>query len=215
MYKYITFEALQSFGVKIEKKEYGYFIKGNQAYKPQKLYCEGDWSNSAFLHAFNLIGGEVKVNGLNTDTFQGDAVYREYFKLLKDGTPTIDIKNYPDLGPVLMAAAALLNGACLTGTNRLKIKESNRGEAMKQELSKFGCEITVGDDFINIKKCSLHTPSEAICCHNDHRIAMSMAVVCSAYAGVLKGAQCVNKSYPRFFDDIKTLGITFKNTDTQ
>ncbi len=211
----ITIDTLKSFGITVDKTQNGYFIKGKQSYKPQTIYCEGDWSSSAFLHAFNLIGGEVCVNGLNDDTHQGDAVYKEYFKLLQNGTPTLDISNCPDLGPVLISCAALLNGATLTGTNRLKIKESDRGEAMAAELSKFGSDITVGDDFIKIKKANLHKPVKTINCHNDHRIAMSMAVVCSVYSGVLEDAQCVNKSYPRFFNDIKDLGITFNSTDNQ
>ncbi len=211
----ITIDTLKSFGIAVEKTQNGYFVNGKQSYKPQSLYCEGDWSNSAFLHAFNLTGGEVSVKGLNDETHQGDAVYKEYFKLLQNGNPTLDISNCPDLGPVLISCAALLNGATLTGTNRLKIKESDRGEAMAAELLKFGCDITVGDDFIKIKKKNLHKPAEAVCCHNDHRIAMSMAVVCSVYGGVLEDAQCVNKSYPRFFNDIKDLGINFNNTDIQ
>ncbi len=214
-YVNITTDVLSQFGIKISKTEKGYYIKGNQKYKSRDLYCEGDWSNSAFLHAFNLFDGNVCVSGLNCDSVQGDKTYIEFYNLLKDCSPAIDISDCPDLGPILIACSALLNGATITGTSRLKIKESDRGEAMRQELLKFGCDITVESDAIYIKKQQLHKPSEPVNCHNDHRIAMSMAVVSSIYGAVLEGAECVNKSYSGFFDDLKTLGITFKNINTQ
>ena len=73
------------------------------------------------------------------------------FEELKQGAPILDIKDCPDLAPSLMTMATLLNGAVLKGTSRLKIKESDRGEVMKQELSKFGAKITVGEFIFNLK----------------------------------------------------------------
>ena len=64
-------------------------------------------------------------------------IYKEYFKQISEGTPTLDISDCPDLGPILFALAALKNGATFTGTDRLKAKESDRGQAMHQELCKF------------------------------------------------------------------------------
>ncbi len=206
----ITIDVLSSFGIKIDPTENGYFIKGSQSYIAQNLSCEGDWSNGAFLDAFNFAGGNVALAGLNVESKQGDKIYKEYFEKINNGTPALDITDCPDLGPVLMACAVLKNGAVLTGTNRLKIKESDRGEAMRQELLKFGVSIEVGDDFIKIPKAELKSPAEPVDCHNDHRIAMSFAVLCSAVGGTLNDAQCVNKSYPDFFEDIKNLGITYK-----
>lgn len=206
----ITIEVLHKFGVDIEATEKGWYIKGSQQYKAQNICCEGDWSNAAFLDAFNLAGGSVTVTGLNAESCQGDKIYREYYERLQTDTPILDISDCVDLGPVLMACSVLKNGAILTGTNRLKIKESDRGEAMKQELLKFGVVAEIGDDFIKIPKSELKTPTKPLCCHNDHRIAMSLAVLCSVTGGILSGAECVNKSYPDFFEDIKNLGITYK-----
>lgn len=205
----ITIDVLSDFGISVEKKENGFYIKGNQQYKPQKLSVEGDWSNSAFLEAFNLIGGNVVLDGMNEESYQGDKVYRQFFNELKNGTPILDITDCPDLGPVLIACAALCNGATLTGTKRLKIKESDRGTAMQTELSKFGVHIIVNEDEIIIPKSEIKAPKENLNCHNDHRIAMSLAVMCSKVGGILENARCVNKSYPEFFDDIKTLGIQY------
>ncbi len=204
----LTLEILNEFGISIERPDDRTFkINGNQEFKPTKLYCEGDWSNSAFLEAFNLIGGSVKVSGLNINSTQGDKIYREYFEKLKQGTPTLDITDCPDLAPILMTMATLLNGAVLKGTSRLKIKESDRGEVMKKELSKFSADITVLEDEIIIKKADLKTPTENLCGNNDHRIAMSLTVISSVFSGVIENAECVNKSYPLFFEDCEKLGI--------
>ncbi len=204
----LTIEILNEFGVVIERaNDREFIIKGNQKFKPAKLYCEGDWSNSAFLDAFNLIGGSVKVNGLKELSTQGDKIYKKYFEELKQGTPTLNITNYPDLAPVLMTMATLLNGAVLKGTSRLKIKESDRGEVMKNELSKFSADVTVFEDEIIIKKSTLTPPKEILCGNNDHRIAMSLTIISSVFGGVIENAECVNKSYPLFFEDCEKLGI--------
>ncbi len=204
----ITLDVMKSFGIEINRTNNGDFlIKGNQNYKPCNLFCEGDWSNAAFLEAFILCGGSVNVDGLNEKSYQGDKIYREYFKALKCGSPTLDISDCPDLGPVLISAAALLNGAVFIGTKRLKIKESDRGEAMRDELLKFGADITVEDDRIIVRKAVLHSADAIIDSHNDHRIAMALSIVCSAYGGKIKNADCVKKSYPRFWEDISSLGI--------
>lgn len=206
----ITIDILSKFGIDIEKSEKGFYIKGNQKYLPQNISVEGDWSSAAFLEAFNLIGGNVVLEGMNEESFQGDKVYRKFFDELKNGTPTLDITDCPDLGPVLIACAALCNGATITGTKRLKIKESDRSTAMQTELAKFGVKIIVNEDEIIIPKTEMKAPEEILNCHNDHRIAMSLAIMCSKVGGTLENAHCVNKSYPEFFDDIKTLGINFE-----
>ena len=203
----ITIDVLSKFGVNIKKSDNGFYIKGNQEFSPRNLSVEGDWSNSAFLEAFNLIGGNVTLKGMNEESYQGDKVYRKFFRELKNGTPALDITDCPDLGPVLIACATLCNGAKLIGTKRLKIKESDRGVAMQTELSKFGINIIVNEDEIIIPKTEIKAPKEILNCHNDHRIAMSLAILCSRVGGTLENAQCVNKSYPEFFDNIKTLGI--------
>ncbi len=206
----ITIDILSKFGVAIAKTSKGFYIKGSQKYLPQKLSVEGDWSNAAFLDAFNYSGGSVVLSGLNELSFQGDKIYRSFFKELKNGTPVIDITDCPDLGPVLIAVASLNNGATLVGTKRLSIKESDRGKAMQRELSEFGINIIVNENDIVVPNCVAERPDLPLDCHNDHRIAMSLAVMCSKTGGVLKDAQCVKKSYPEFFDDIKSLGIQYK-----
>lgn len=204
----MTLEALKTFGIKVKKENANtFFIKGSQKYEPQRVTVEGDYSNAAFLDAFNYLGGNVSVSGLNADSLQGDRVYKEYFDLLRDGTPSLDVSHCPDLAPILMTLACCFNGAKLIGTRRLKIKESDRGESMKEELSKFGAVIENSENEILISKSTLHSPTQALDGHNDHRVVMSLAVLCSKYCGEIEAAQAVSKSYPDFFQRVKELGL--------
>lgn len=204
----MTIDAMKTFGVEVLwKNETTLYVRGNQQYKAQSFTVEGDWSNAAFPEAFNLVGGNVNLMGLKENSLQGDKVYREYFKKLNEGTPTLDVRNCPDLAPILMTVAVLKNGAVLTGTARLKIKESDRAEVMKQELSKFGADITVKEDEVIIKKAQLHAPEAELYGHNDHRVPMSLSVIASVYGGTIDDAGCVKKSYPDFFTQMKKLGL--------
>lgn len=207
----ITINILSRFGVSVEETQTGWYIKGSQEYKfDNKISCEGDWSNAAFLAAFNLVNGKVEIQGLDRNSLQGDRVYSDYFNEIATSEPMLCVSDCPDLAPILMVCAAIKNGATLTGTNRLKTKESNRGIAMKQEFLKFGVDVEIGDDFIKIPRCNITVPIEPVNCHNDHRIAMSLAFLCSITGGTLIGAECVNKSYPEFFEDIQKLGVDIR-----
>ena len=205
-YLSLTINALAKFGVRISRKdERTIYINGGQKCKNRTIGVEGDYSNAAFLDAFNLFGGNVY--GLLKNTAQGDRVYKDIFPLLERGCPTVDISDCPDLGPIFMAIAAAKNGAVFTGTRRLKIKESDRGEAMKTELAKFGCDISVEDNKITVPKTVLKTPTAQLYGHNDHRIVMALAVLASVTSGEIVGAEAVSKSFPDFFERISALGI--------
>jgi 3-phosphoshikimate 1-carboxyvinyltransferase len=103
--------------------------------------------------------------------------------------------------------AAACNGGRLVGTKRLAIKESDRGMAMAKELSKFGIPVAVMEDEIHVYPHELKSPKEHLDSHNDHRIAMTMAVLCTITGGVIKDAEAVSKSFPNFFDVLENLGI--------
>lgn len=204
----MTVKALADFGIRISRTdERTIFIKGNQTYKPRTLRVEGDYSNAAFFEAFNSVGGNVAVAGLKKDTCQGDAVYRRLFGKLVRGCPEIDISDCPDLAPVLMAVAAANNGVRLIGTHRLKIKESDRGRAMAEELAKFGCSTEVWDNEITVHPRMLKTPELPLSAHNDHRIVMALSLLCSITGGSIYGAEAVNKSFPDYFRRLASLGI--------
>ena len=202
----LTISALKSFGADISfADQYRLEIKKSKMHAfSDKI--EGDYSNAAFLDAFNHVGSDVEIGNLNPDSLQGDKVYAEYFDKISNGTPTLDISDCPDLGPVLFALAALKNGATFTGTDRLKAKESDRGASMHEELKKLGGGLIFGDNTITVPKQELRYNGEEICGHNDHRIVMAMSVILSKTGGTVNGAEAVRKSYPSFFEDIKNLG---------
>lgn len=204
----LTLDALRLFGIEIiSDSDYEYRIPGGQRYTSTDTVAEGDQSNAAFLDAFNLFGGDVKVEGLKDDSLQGDRVYSNLFEKLKGTEACIDISDCPDLGPVLMGVAALKNGAVFTGTKRLKIKESDRGSVMCMELSKMGVRTQMEEDRITVFKSDYHAPDTTVDSHNDHRIAMTFSVLLSVTGGMVDGAEAVKKSYPGFYDDISSLGI--------
>ena len=204
----MTLQALKLFGIDAGwEDENTLYVKGDQEYKGIDGEVEGDYSNAAFLEALNLTGGDVKVTGLDKESLQGDKVYGEYFEKIKNGNAILDIANCPDLGPVLFAAAALLGGAKFTGTRRLRIKESDRAKAMKEELSKFGINVEVEENSVYVHGGEIKTPSAEICGHNDHRIVMALSSIAVKTGAVIKGAEAVDKSFPDFFEKLKTLGI--------
>lgn len=203
----LTIKALEEFGANVIRKDERTITVGKSYYNSREISVEADYSNAAFLDAFNYLGGSVTVNGLSDNSVQGDRVYKEMFVLLKSGKPTLDISDCPDLAPVLMAVASVHNGAIFEGTKRLKIKESDRGLAMKEELEKLGIPVNVEENRITVESRPLKTPIVPISSHNDHRIVMAMSVLLSITGGTIEGAEAVSKSYPHFFSDLRKLGI--------
>lgn len=210
----LTINAVRAFGIEVEwTDEYTIRIKGNQTYRAREITVEGDYSGAAFPDALGIFGGEVEVLGLDPDSIQGDSVYKRYFKMLEGGVPTIHIGDCPDLGPILFAIAAAKYGGVFDGTKRLKIKESDRAEAMAEELKKFGASVTVYEDSVVVYPAEFHAPREVLSGHNDHRIVMALAVLLTLTGGEIDGAEAVSKSYPSFFKSLEELGIKVAYTD--
>ena len=177
-------------------------VPGRQVYafRPD-VTVEGDWSNAA---PFLALG--VPVTGLDSDSLQGDRVCVKYFEALRQGAATLDLSDCPDLGPVLMAYAAMHRGGTFTGTRRLRMKESDRGWAMYAELQKFGVGMRIEENAITVG-CGLHAPSEALEGHNDHRIVMALSVLCAQIGGTIRGAEAVRKSFPDYFEKLHRAGV--------
>ena len=207
----MTLKALKDFGVDVEwKNENTLFVKGNQQYKCGEVSVEGDFSNAAFFEALNYAGGKVAISGLDENSLQGDKVYKSLFAQIKNGFSSIDISDSPDLGPILFVVAAMFDGAEFTGTKRLKIKESDRGQVMCAELAKFGVQSKIEENTITIYKSELKSPFEILCGHNDHRIVMSLVTLLTKTGGKIQGIEAVNKSFPNYFECLESVKIKVK-----
>jgi 3-phosphoshikimate 1-carboxyvinyltransferase len=203
----MTINALKTYGVEVSwKDELTIDVPGNQSYKAKDATVEGDFSNAAYLESFNLAGGKVSLTGLDELSAQGDKVYKEFFKTLNEGYANIDITDCPDLAPVLMAGAAVNFGAHFTGTARLRLKESDRGLAMREELAKLGIRAAVMENEIVVESGHL-LKGQTLSGHNDHRIVMALAFLLSIAGGSITEAESVKKSLPDFFTRIQKLGI--------
>lgn len=209
----LTLACLKDFGIGIKAQNNTFYVSGEGIYSSADYTVEADCSNAAFLEAFNYIGGNVTVKGLNPETLQGDRVYKDIFEGLKNGQKRFDLADCPDLAPVAFTVAAVCGGAEFTGTKRLKIKESDRAAVMREELSKFGIDVEIFENSVTVKKGKIVSPNEPIDSHNDHRIAMSMTLLLSLTGGVINGAEAVAKSYPDFYTKICSIGIDIDETD--
>lgn len=204
----MTREALASFGIRTDwVNDTTLAVPGGQKARARDIRVEGDYSNAAFLSVLNLFGGKVEVLGLDPDSLQGDKIYREYFKRLSEGFCELDIRDCPDLGPVLFSAAAALRGGRFTGTARLKIKESDRAEAMEEELSRFGIRCAREDNSFTVFPGELKAPDQPLKGHHDHRIVMALSSLLTITGGEIQGAEAVRKSWPDYFKVINQLGI--------
>lgn len=209
-YVALTRLALARFGIEIQaRSEDVLHIPGAQRYHPCACTVEGDWSNAAYFHALNALGGSVRVDGLDPESAQGDRVCIPYLQRLREGFAALDLSDCPDLGPVLFAAAAALHGARFTGTRRLRWKESDRVEAMRRELAKCGVTLTVEENEVTVPAGALSAPTKVLESHNDHRIAMALTLLLIRTGGTLHGAEAVRKSDPGFFAALRTLGVPF------
>ncbi|MBR6347690.1 MAG: 3-phosphoshikimate 1-carboxyvinyltransferase [Spirochaetales bacterium] len=181
-------------------------VPGNQKFRPFDAAVEGDWSNAAFFYAMNTFGARISVEGLPEKSIQGDSICVRHFDELCRGFGEIDISDCPDLGPVLFAVAAGHHGGRFTGTDRLRIKESDRGSAMCAELAKMGIKTESGEDCITVYGAEPVKPGTALCSHNDHRIAMALSVLLVRTGGTIDGTLAVNKSFPDFFGCLEQTG---------
>ena len=210
----ITLGVMSQFGVDVKWEDNTFNIVG-KPFENREYLVEGDCSNAAFLDAFNLLGGEVTVSGLNSDTLQGDRVYKEFFCDLKNGKKEFDLTDCPDLAPIMFAMSSVFGGASFYGTKRLAIKESDRAAAMAEELRKFGVKTKIHENSVEIFSGELKRPTEILSGHNDHRIVMSLVTLCTLTGGSISGAEAVAKSFPDYFNKIKSLGIGIKENEAQ
>ena len=218
----LTVKALMQSDVNVNEQDRTYSVSGR--YNLQNCFVEGDWSNSAFFLTASALGADVKVTELDMDSAQGD---KEILQVLSDfGSETtvdeigisckgnclkavsVDVKNIPDLVPILAVASAGAKGkTTITGAGRLKLKESDRLKTVSDMINALGGKCEYTEDSLIIGGMGRLIGGRVDAC-NDHRIAMSAAIAAGICENpvVIEGAQAVNKSYPAFFDDLSMLG---------
>ena len=205
----MTLDMLRRFDIKVEEQEDGFLVPGNQTYQARNLTLEADWSGAAFWYAANFLGAQVDIQGLNPDSVQGDRqIGTLYWKLARPGDVDIDLSQCPDLAPPLAVMAAVRKGTTrFVNAGRLRIKESDRLETIARTLNALGAKAQVGEDTLTLEGVD-HLEGGTVDGCNDHRIAMMAAVAavaCKEPVTIL-GAECVKKSYPRFWEDYTALG---------
>lgn len=204
----MTIKVLKDFGADITETEKNFFeINGKGRLSPGEFTVEGDWSNAAFLIALSRLVGTISVSGLNENSVQGDRFCTAAFDALDGENAEIDLKGCPDLAPILFSYAAYKNGGKFINTRRLRVKESDRANVMAEELKKFGANVKVYENSVEIEKTQLKPPIVPLCGHNDHRIVMALSVLAVVFGAEIDGAEAVNKSYPYFFRIIKKAGV--------
>ena len=204
----MTIKVLKDFGADIAEPEKNFFeINGKGRLSPGEFTVEGDWSNAAFLIALSRLLGTISVSGLNENSVQGDRFSSVAFDALDGENAEIDLKDCPDLAPILFSYAAYKNGGKFINTRRLRVKESDRANVMAEELKKFDANVKVYENSVEIEKTQLKPPIVPLCGHNDHRIVMALSVLAAVFGAEIDGAEAVNKSYPDFFRVIKKAGV--------
>ena len=209
----MTLHTLSQFGIHIPATlsiPPQYHVPSDTYYLPGHFRAENDWSQAAFWYAAAGIGNAVTVAGMDDDSLQGDRVILDHGAQIKNGgCISIDISDCPDLAPPLAVWGALMNGELhLTNAARLRMKESDRLASITRALAALGADIHEGADSLTIRGKDRLRGGAVVNCENDHRIAMMLAIAATRCEQpiTLLGAQCVNKSYPHFWQDYASLG---------
>jgi 3-phosphoshikimate 1-carboxyvinyltransferase len=209
--------------VKIKSQMYrSFFVKAGQHYVPQTYRIEGDASNASyFFSAAAVCRGRIKVKNLNPVTLQGDIGFLKILERMGCSITRgkvwievqgkelhgieIDMNEMPDLVPTLAVTAALAQGKTMIRNIRhLRFKESDRIHALAVELTKMGIQGKEEEDSLEIAGGKSH--GAEIETYNDHRLAMSFAIAGLTVPGVkIKGEQCVDKSFPGFWETLQKL----------
>ena len=207
----MTTAVLGQFGIRIAQEEQGYRVPGNQCYQvAQHLRPEADWSQGAFWYAANFLDSQIKISGLNPQSVQGDRqIGMWYWTLARPGEVSLDLSQNPDLLPAAALMAAFRVGETrLIHAARLRDKESDRLSAVAQVLTLLGARVEELPDGL-----VLHGPCElqggvTVDCKGDHRIAMMAAIAATKCIApvTIPGAECVEKSYPGFWEHFGQLG---------
>jgi len=222
-YVLMTIECLKQFGIRVKSsKDLREFETSKQAYKPTKYRVEGDWSSASYLLALGALSGEVEVANLNLESLQGDKAIIDFLKEMgasitvkpnsvivkrsKLKALTANLVDCIDLLPTMAVLAAAAEGTSeFTGVERARLKESDRASAIKEGLEGMGIKVVEERNRMAITGSPAR--GSLIDSRGDHRIAMAFSLLGAAVGGtIVNNAECVSKTYPEFWDTVKSLG---------
>ncbi len=199
-----------------------------------KMVVESDWSSASYFYgivALCGVGTQIKLSAYKKNSLQGDSVlatiYTEFGvdtqfgeneiiisknrEISQTATIHLDLANAPDIAQTIAVSCFGLGLKChLTGLHTLKIKETDRLEALKTELGKLGAHISVTDRTLTLSTGGELRPNVAIETYNDHRMAMAFAPLALKTPLIINDAEVVSKSYPDFWADLRTVGFSIK-----
>lgn len=222
-YVLMTLECLQRFRIAVKASaDLTEFKILRQRYRPAKYKIEGDWSSASYLLALGAVCGEIEVENLNPKSLQGDKVILNFLKdmgagvevnensvvVRKSGLKAIraDLSDCIDLLPTMAVLAAVADGESqFTGIARARIKESNRVSALREGLERMG--VKVGEERDKLTVTGSMPKGSIIDSKGDHRIAMAFSILGLAVGEtIIDGAECVAKTFPEFWDILKSIG---------
>ncbi|AUC83540.1 3-phosphoshikimate 1-carboxyvinyltransferase [Lacinutrix sp. Bg11-31] len=201
--------------------------------EPKTLIVESDWSSASYFYsivALAEVGTLIEISSYKKDSLQGDSALSEIYKsfgvttifkgntVLIEKTTNVDFKtaidfdlaNSPDIAQTISVTAFALGlESNLTGLHTLKIKETDRLEALKTEIEKLGGEVEITNKSLHLKKSSRIKENVVVATYNDHRMAMAFAPLALKTPLEIEDYMVVSKSYPTFWDDLKQLGFQF------
>jgi 3-phosphoshikimate 1-carboxyvinyltransferase len=227
----MTLELLNQIGVET-------YFEGNEIsvnYKSQvtshQFIVESDWSSASYWYsvvALSEIGKQMSLSSYKKHSLQGDRALVEIYKQFgvvtffednqirikkesnhKRGSLNLNLKSAPDIAQTIAVTCFGLGIACeLSGLHTLKIKETDRLEALKTELSKLGATVSVSNESLSLEASNSILQNIAIDTYQDHRMAMAFAPLALKVPIVIRNAAVVSKSYPNFWDDLKKVGFS-------
>ena len=239
----LTLWTMREFGANAEWTDYDTICVKPQPYKERSYYIENDWSATSYWYEMMALSkhedDEIRLEGLMDGSKQGDSSVRYIFSLLgvkttfeskKEGVPTMvtlqhsgrcvprldyDFVNSPDLAQTFVVCCAMMNVPFhFRGLSTLKIKETDRIEALKNEMRKLGYVLrdVNGSELIWDGELCQPSMEQGIDTYEDHRMALAFAPASMRFEGLrINHPQVVTKSYPHFWEDIKAAGFEVKS----
>ncbi|WP_064965447.1 3-phosphoshikimate 1-carboxyvinyltransferase [Tenacibaculum ovolyticum] len=226
----MTLKLLHQIGVVAKFNENIISIQAKEVSSEQNIVVESDWSSASYFYsliALSEIGATVKLSAYKKDSLQGDSCLAKIYKhfgvttafqensiILTKGekhNPAVlieDLKNAPDIAQTIAVTCFGLGIACdLSGLHTLKIKETDRLEALKEELTKLGATINVTNESLHLKTSEKIKENVKIATYNDHRMAMAFAPLALKTPIIILEAEVVTKSYRNFWKDMQQVGL--------